>query len=138
MMRHSKERWGAGTVTRRGPSLTDLVLVMVVKVVRMVRVVNVAQVRADVRSQLLVRPGLHLCWLVKVRFHTFLESIRLLTLSLSLSLSLSVHTVVQLVLAAGWGDAHWVGLTGVELLHAEGHTLPLTTQQVQVRLSVPS
>ena len=76
-----------------------------------------------------IGPSLHLCWLVKVRFHTFLESSRLLTLSLS------IHTVVQLVLAAGWGDAHWVGLTGVELLHAEGHTLPLTTQQVQVRLS---
>ena len=79
MMRHSRERLGAGTVMRRGPSLTDLVPVMVV---RMVRVVNVAQMRGDVRSQLLVRPGLCLCWLVKVRFHTFLESIRLLTLSL--------------------------------------------------------
>ena len=54
MMRHFRERWGAGTVTRRGPSLTDLVPVMVVRVVRMVRVVNVAQMRGDVRSQLLV------------------------------------------------------------------------------------
>ena len=43
--------------------------------------------------------------------------------------------MVQLVLAAGWGDTQWVGLTGVELLHAEGHVLPLTTQQVQVHPS---
>ena len=57
---------------RRGPSLTDLVLVMVVRLVRMVRVVNVAQVRGDVRSQLLASTiglSLQLCWSVKVRFH---------------------------------------------------------------------
>ena len=100
-------------MTRRGPSLTDLVPVMVVRVVRMVRVVRVvkvAQVRGDVHSQLLVRPGLHLCWLVKVRFHTFLESIRLLTLSLSLSLCTQWCSWCSLQgggTPTGWGLLGW-------------------------------
>ena len=47
---------------------------------------------------------------------------------------LTVSTVVQLMLTAGWGDPHSLGLAGVELLHADGHTLPLTTEQVQVSL----
>ena len=92
---------------RRGPSLTDLVPVMVVRMVRVVRVVNVAQVREDVRSQLLVRPGLHLCWLVKVRFHTFLESSRLLTLSLSHSGTAGARCRVggRPLVGAHWGGA---------------------------------
>ena len=76
MMRHSRERWAAETVMRRGPSPAALVLVMVVMVVRVVRVVivvmvvNMARVGGDVRSQLLVstvRLSLQLSVSVKVR-----------------------------------------------------------------------
>ena len=88
MMRHSRERWAAETVMRRGPSPAALVLVMVVMVVRVVRVVmvvmvvrvvrvvivvmvvNMARVGGDVRSQLLastVRLSLQLSMSVKVR-----------------------------------------------------------------------
>ena len=79
MMRHSRERWAAKTVMRRGASPAALVLVMVVMVVRVVRVVivvivvmvvNMARVGGDVRSQLLVstvRLSLQLSVSVKVR-----------------------------------------------------------------------
>ena len=135
MTRHSRERWAAETVKRRGPSPAALVLVMVVGLVRLVMVVNVARVGGDVLSQLLattVELSLQLSLSLKVRLLTFLESRR------SLTLFLCTQWYSWCLLQAGgtpsgWGSLEWsycmLRATSSPSPHNKSRYAPLNSHQ---------
>ena len=151
MTRHSRERWAAETVKRRGPSPAALVLVMVVGLVRLVMVVrmvmvvglvrlvmvvNVARVGGDVLSQLLattVELSLQLSLSLKVRLLTFLESHR------SLTLFLCTQWYSWCLLQAGgtpsgWGSPEWsycmLRATSSPSPHNKSRYAPLNSHQL--------